>query len=90
MTMLFFKLELTLLVFLAAVFFTEVFILDKYEDKTKLLDFISVLIWIISIIAAIVGIVTIISFIWTATIDMVITIGVILFIIVCIIGFITM
>lgn len=67
MAMLFFKLELTLLVFLAVIFFTRVFISNRFEDQTKLIDFISILIWIISIIAILVGIVMIISFIWTVS-----------------------
>jgi hypothetical protein len=67
MTMIFLKLELTLLIFLAVIFFTKVFVSNKYEDNTKLIDFMSVLIWIISIIVILVGIIMIISFIWTST-----------------------
>lgn len=67
MTMIFLKLELTLLIFLAVIFFTKVFVSNKYEDNTKLIDFMSILIWIISIIVILVGIIMIISFIWTST-----------------------
>lgn len=67
MTMIFLKLELTLLIFLAVIFFTKVFVSNKYEDNTKLINFMSILIWIISIIVILVGIIMIISFIWTST-----------------------